>query len=252
MVILDLEDGAGDIDRDQAYRNIRAANLDPQATIVRIVGPTDPNFAADLEFVRTTPYTTVMVPKVYADLPAGLDGLNIIAMIETPQAVVNIHKIAEHPQVVALFWGAEDLTMGLGGTHSRHLADEPRTGSYRDTMRVTRALMHIHAAAAGKLTIDAVRAGRLLELSERLAGSGRRGEALDAARSGFAASACIHPKQVDVIRRAYQPDAEQIDWARRVVAEAQHHPGAFQLDGEMIDAPLISQAHRVLDRAESR
>ena len=39
MVILDLEDGAGDIDRDQAYRNIRAANLDPQATIVRIVGP---------------------------------------------------------------------------------------------------------------------------------------------------------------------------------------------------------------------
>ena len=93
-------------------RNIRTANLDPQATIVRIVGPTDPNFAADLEFVRTTSYTTVMVPKVYADLPAGLDGLNIIAMIETPQAVVNIHKIAEHPQVVALFWGAEDLTMG--------------------------------------------------------------------------------------------------------------------------------------------
>ena len=215
MVILDLEDGAGNIDRDQAYRNIRAANLDPQATIVRIVGPTDPNFAADLEFVRTTPYTTVMVPKVYADLPAGLDGLSIIAMIETPQAVVNIHKIAEHPQVVALFWGAEDLTMGLGGTHSRHLGDEPRTGSYRDTMRVY-------------------------------------AEALDAARSGFAASACIHPKQVDVIRRAYRPDAEQIDWARRVVAEAQHHPGAFQLDGEMVDAPLISQAHRVLDRAGSR
>jgi len=245
MVILDLEDGAGDIDRDQAYRNIRDSNLDPQVTIVRIVGPTDPNFAADLEFVRTTPYTTVMVPKVYADLPAGLDGLSIIAMIETPQAVVNIHKIAEHPQVVALFWGAEDLTMGLGGTHSRHLGDEPRTGSYRDTMRVTRALMHIHAAAAGKLTIDAVYA----DFHDP---DGLYAEALDAARSGFAASACIHPKQVDVIRRAYRPDAEQIDWARRVVAEAQHYPGAFQLDGEMVDAPLISQAHRVLDRAGSR
>ena len=102
----------GDIDRDQAYRNIRTANLDPQATIVRIVGPTDPNFAADLEFVRTTPYTTVMVPKVYADLPAGLDGLNIIAMIETPQAVVNIHKIAEHSQVVALFWALKTSPWG--------------------------------------------------------------------------------------------------------------------------------------------
>ena len=39
MVILDLEDGAGDIDRDQAYRNIRTANLDPQATIVRTSAP---------------------------------------------------------------------------------------------------------------------------------------------------------------------------------------------------------------------
>ena len=131
MVILDLEDGAGDIDRDQAYRNIRAANLDPQATIVRIVGPTDPNFAADLEFVRTTSYTTVMVPKVYADLPAGLDGLNIIAMIETPQAVVNIHKIAEHPQVVALFgapktspWGSAAPTPGTWPTNPAPAATE--------------------------------------------------------------------------------------------------------------------------------
>ena len=79
MVILDLEDGAGDIDRDQAYRNIRTANLDPQATLVRIVGPPDPKFAADLEFVRTTSYTTVMVPKVYADLPAGCPCSNTTA-----------------------------------------------------------------------------------------------------------------------------------------------------------------------------
>ena len=171
MVILDLEDGAGDIDRDQAYRNIRAANLDPQATIVRIVGPTDPNFAADLEFVRTTSYTTVMVPKVYADLPAGLDGLNIIAMIETPQAVVNIHKIAEHPQVVALFWGAEDLTMGLGGTHSRHLADEPRTGSYRDT---SDPRAHAHSCGGRRQTHHRRRVCRLPRPRRPLCRSPRR------------------------------------------------------------------------------
>ena len=71
-------------------------------------------------------------------------------------------------------------------------------------------------------------------------------EAADAARSGFAASACIHPKQVDIVRRAYTPEPAQAEWARRVVAEAKRHPGAFQLDGEMIDAPLIAQAQRIL------
>lgn len=239
MVILDLEDGAGDVDRDQAYRNIREANLDPSATIVRIVGPTDPYFAQDLEFVRTTEYTTIMVPKVYDSLPDT--GMQVIAMIETPQAVVNLQKIAENLSVVGLFWGAEDLTMGLGGTHSRYLSDEPKPGPYRSTMQLARSLMHIHAAAAGKITIDAVYA----DFNDP---EGLYREALDAARSGFAGSACIHPKQVDVVRRAYRPDESQITWARRVVAEARLHPGAFQLDGEMIDAPLIAQAQRVLDR----
>ena len=239
MVILDLEDGAGDVDRDVAYANIRAADLDPTATIVRIVGPTDPHFEQDVEFVRSTPYTTVMVPKIYEELPKNLDGLDVIATIETPQAVLRIREIAENPQVVGLFWGAEDLTIGLGGTHSRFLSDEPSTDSYRDTMRLTRALMHINAAAAGIVSIDAVHADFHDEV-------GMFTEAADAARSGFAASACIHPKQVDIVRRAYTPEPAQAEWARRVVAEAKRHPGAFQLDGEMIDAPLIAQAQRIL------
>ncbi|MDO5097305.1 MAG: CoA ester lyase [Corynebacterium sp.] len=242
MVILDLEDGAGDVDRDVAYANIRNCGLDPAATIVRVVGPTDPHFLADVEFVASTPYTTVMVPKVYTEIPQCLEKFDVIAMIETPQAVVNIQKIAEHPSVVGLFWGAEDLTMGLGGTHSRFGRGEANSGMYRETMRLTRSLMHIHAAAAGKITIDAVHSDFRDE-------AGMFAEAVDAARSGFAASACIHPSQVATVRAAYRPEDSQIEWAQAVVAEARNHPGAFKLDGEMIDAPLIAQARRILDRA---
>lgn len=243
MVILDLEDGAGELDREQAYRNIAESDLHPKKTIVRIVGPRDPHFAQDLDFVRSTKYTTVMVPKVYEHVPDGLDGLDIIAMIETPVAVVHIRDIAEHPNVVGLFWGAEDLTTLLGGTHSRYQHDEPHRLAYRDTMRMTRALMHIHATAAGKLSIDAVHA----DFNDEL---GQFEEAVDAARSGFAGTACIHPKQIDVVRRAYQPEAKHVAWAQRVVDEAALHPGAFKLDGEMVDAPLIAQARRVLERAQ--
>lgn len=242
MVILDLEDGAGDIDREAAYANIRNSGLDPKRTIVRTVGPTDPNFGQDVAFVRTTEYTQVMVPKIYSEVPAELDGLEVIAMIETPQAVVAMERIAQHPSVVGLFWGAEDLTVGLGGTHSRRLPDEPSPGPYRATMSLVRSMMLIHAAAAGKFAIDAVYA-------DFRDPEGMHIECIDACRSGFVASACIHPAQVDTVRKAYAPDAAQLEWAQRVAEEATKHPGAFKLDGEMIDAPLITQAQRVLDRA---
>lgn len=241
MVILDLEDGAGDVDREIAYGNIRDCGLDPRDTIVRVVGPDDPHFADDVAFVRTTPYTLVMLPKVTARIPEELSGLNIIAMIETPEAVLNVAQIAAHHDVVGMFWGAEDLTHLLGGTHSRFLSDEPGTDSYRDTMRLTRALMHIHAKAHGKFTIDAVHADFHDE-------EGHFHEAADAARSGFAGSACIHPKQIDTVRRAYRPEPAQLDWAQRVVAEAANFPGAFKLDGQMIDEPLIAQARMIIAR----
>ncbi|AKK02652.1 HpcH/HpaI aldolase/citrate lyase family protein [Corynebacterium epidermidicanis] len=247
MVILDLEDGAGDVDRDIAYANIRDSALPADTTIVRVAGPNSPHFSDDVAFVRTTPYRLVMVPKVESDIPGELAGLQLIAMVETPQAVVNLPALAAHPDVVGMFWGAEDLTVLLGGTHSRLLIDEgapsTRPGPYRAAMATTRALMHIHAAAHGKFVIDAVHADFRDEEGLFL-------EAADAARSGFIGFACIHPLQVDVVRRAFAPDVDQLEWARRVVAEASHHPGAFKLDGEMIDAPLISQARRVVARGD--
>ena len=239
MVILDLEDGAGEVDREIAYRNIRESGLDPQKTIVRIVGPEDPHFDADVEMVKGTDFDLVMVPKVQDRIPEALSGLKVIAMVETPRAVISIPQLAADPKVVGMFWGAEDLTHLLGGTHSRLQDDEQNVGQYRDTMRMTRALMHIHATANGKFTLDAIHADFHDE-------DGLFREAIDAARTGFAGTACIHPKQVETVRRAYRP--AQLDWAQRVVEESKNHPGAFKLDGQMIDAPLISQARAIISR----
>lgn len=240
MVILDLEDGAGDINRETAYENIIGSGLDPARAIVRIVGPESPHFAADVAMVQASQFNLVMLPKVQGDLPEELTGLDIIAMIETPAAVVNIAKIASDPKVIGLFWGAEDLTTFMGGTYSRFQTDEPNAG-YRDAIRLTRALTLIHAAANGKFAIDAIHADFHDD-------EGLYVEALDAARSGFAATACIHPRQVDIVRRAYLPESAQLEWAQRVVAAAAQHPGAFQLDGQMIDAPLVAQAEKIISR----
>jgi citrate lyase subunit beta/citryl-CoA lyase len=131
-VILDLEDGCRAENRASARENIVAADLDPARTVVRINPPGTPDFDADLQAVADSPFTTVMLPK--AEGGRSVDALSdahpdastwrIIALVETPRGVLDLASLAAHPQVDALFWGAEDLTAALGGTSSRYAADE--------------------------------------------------------------------------------------------------------------------------------
>lgn len=254
-VIVDLEDGAALGGHDAARRNVLDNPLDPARTILRITGPDAPTFAGDVELARQSPYDVVMVPKVRDRIPAELAGLKVIAMIETPQAILNIGEIAAHPDVVGMFWGAEDLAAELGGTSSRITADEAGAAGipgesdggaalrpYRAPQQLARTLMAIHAAANGIAAIDAVHVDFRDETGQYL-------EALDAAGSGFAGTACIHPAMVAAVRRAYRPSDEELDRARRILARADDNVGAFQLDGEMIDAPVVRQAAIIVARA---
>lgn len=267
VVIVDLEDGAALAGHDAARRNVLEHPLDPARTILRVTGPDTPTFAGDVELARRSPYDVVMVPKVRDRIPAGLEGLKVIAMIETPQAIVNIGAIAAHPDVVGLFWGAEDLAAELGGTSSRIGAAEagaaglPADGGsnggadggpdggdarvarpYRAPQQLARTMMLIHAAANGIAAIDAVHVDFRDETGQYL-------EALDAAGCGFAGTACIHPAMVDAVRRAYRPSDDELARARRILDRAADTVGAFQLDGEMIDAPVVRQAAMTVARA---
>ncbi|WP_010119563.1 HpcH/HpaI aldolase/citrate lyase family protein [Corynebacterium nuruki] len=259
-VILDLEDGCRAENRAAARRDIVAAgeHLDPARTIVRINPPGTPDFADDVAAVAASRFTTVMLPK--AEGAATVDALaaahpaaaawRVIALVETPRGVLDLGSLVDHPQVDALFWGAEDLTAALGGTASRYSGDEVPTpgggasghpGGYREVPRLTRSLVLLHAAAAGKAALDSIHA----DTADR---AGASAEAVDAAASGFAATVAIHPGLVPVIRDAYRPDPDRLAWARRVVAGAAENSGAFAVDGEMIDAPLRRQAELILSR----
>jgi citrate lyase subunit beta/citryl-CoA lyase len=259
-VILDLEDGCRAENRDAARANIITAgqNLDPARTVVRINPSDSPDCEADLRAVADSGFTTVMLPK--AEGSASVDALaeilpaagdwRIIALVETPRGVLALDSLVNHPQVDALFWGAEDLMAALGGTSSRYGAGETPTpgggasghpGGYREVPRFTRSMVLLHAAANGLCALDSIHAdtGDV---------DGARAEAVDAAAGGFTGTVAIHPGLVPVIREAYRPDPEQADWARRVVAGAEENSGAFAVDGQMIDAPLRRQAELILSR----
>ena len=102
--------------------------------------------------------------------------------------------------------------------------------------------MLLAAGAAGIPAIDTVH----LDIDDL---DGLRAEAEDAAASGFSASACIHPSHAEVVREAYRPTAEQIDWAHRVLDAAAAHDGVFRFEGGMVDGPVLRHAEAVVRRA---
>ena len=238
-VILDLEDAVAPDAKVAARGHVIESRLDPARTIVRVNELGGEHTASDLSTVLQTDYRTIMVAKAESPKKIGrLDPrLQVIALCETARGVANAEKIAALPNVVALMWGAEDLVASLGGTSSRK-----DSGRYRDIARHARSRVLLAAGAHGKAAIDAVH----LDITDA---KGQQREARDAAASGFAATACIHPSQVQTVRDAYRPDAKTLAWARAVLAAAEGERGVFAFDGRMVDEPVLRHARAVMARA---
>lgn len=238
-VILDLEDAVAASAKVAARGAIIDAHLDPERVIVRVNAIGTPEFHADMATLSQTDFRTIMVPKAQsAKRIARIDPrFDVIALCETARGVVAAEKIAAARNVIALMWGAEDLVASLGGTSSRK-----SNGRYRDVARIARARILLAAGAAGIAAVDAVH----LDIGDE---RGLRREAADAAASGFQASACIHPAQVETIQDAYRPDADTLRWARAVLAAAEGEGGVFRFDGRMVDEPVLRHARTAVARA---
>ena len=204
-MILDLEDAVAPNAKAAARGAVIESELDPDRVIVRVNPPGTDDFMSDLATLSQTDYRRIMVAK--SESPKRLQKIDqrfeVIALCETAKGVAQVERIAALGNVSALMWGAEDLVASIGGTSSR----KPN-GRYRDIARYARSRVLLAAAARGKAAIDAVH----LDIADtkRLAI-----EAADAAASGFAATACIHPSQVAIIRDAYRPDDKSVAWAQR-------------------------------------
>jgi citrate lyase subunit beta/citryl-CoA lyase len=238
VVILDLEDGVAEADKPAARKALQVTPLDPERTVVRINPAGTDEHSRDLDALADTAYTTVMLSKAEsAAQVAALAPRDVIGLVETPRGTVFAAEIAAAEGTVAMMWGAEDLLATLGGSSSR-LAD----GTYRDVVRHLRSTVLLAASAFGRIALDGVH----LDIRDI---EGLQLEANDAVAVGFHGTVCIHPTQIPVVREAYRPNEEKLDWARRVLAAARTERGVFALEGQMVDSPVLKHAEMMLRRA---
>jgi len=105
-----------------------------------------------------------------------------------------------------------------------------------------RSTVLLAASAFGRIALDAVH----LDIPDI---EGLAAEADDAVAVGFHGTVCIHPSQVPVVRKAFRPSEEKLDWARRVLAAARTERGVFAFEGQMVDSPVLKHAEMMLRRA---
>lgn len=253
-LILDLEDAVAADRKVMARESIRAAltgDAQGPALFVRI-NPLDSAFVADdLDALAGTCPAAIVLPK--AEGRVSVEALDTLLRArdladapllpiatETPTAIFELGSYrAVSERLTGLTWGAEDLPAAIGAATSRE-AD----GRYRPPYEMARSLTLFAAAAAGVAPIDTVYpAFRDLD--------GLRLYAERAASDGFTGMMAVHPTQVAIINDAFRPSDAAVAHARRVIAafEAAGGAGAIQLDGGMIDAPHLKQAHAVIGHA---
>jgi citrate lyase subunit beta/citryl-CoA lyase len=240
-VILDLEDAVGadakDAARDAVVRGLR--DLDPQATMVRVNAAGTRWHAADVEALAGFPDLVLMLPM--AERPEDVEALAphpVVALCETARGVLAAPQIAAAANCIGLMWGSEDLLADLGGRPGR-----APSGGYLPVLDAARTAILYAARAAGGTPVDTV----LVDIDDLDTLSA---DSSAAATSGYAAKACIHPKQVPVVRAAFRPAPAQVDEARAVLAAAEQHAGVFRFGGRMVDAPVLAHAREVLRQAE--
>ena len=162
-----------------------------------------------------------------------------LVMIETPQSFFSMREIAAaSPRVIAMNIGGEDFALECGMQPD----DE--------ALLMPKQQMIIAARAAGVIPLGFI--GTVADFSDWDA---FRAMVRRSRRLGFDGASCIHPGQVPIVNEEYTPGSDEIAYAERVIAadlEARAAGRAsFQLDGKMIDIPVVTRAERALARVRA-
>jgi len=217
----------------------------------------------------------IMVPKVegawdihYVDrLLAQLEAKHSIerpilvhAILETALGVANVEQIAAaSPRMQGMSFGPADLaasrrmkTTRVGGGHPGYvvLADPspgepeaPRASAQQDLWHYSIGRMVDACAATGILPFY----GPFGDISDA---AGCEAQFRAAFLMGCVGAWSLHPRQIEIAKRVFSPDAEEVRFAKRVIEAIPDGRGVHMLDGKMQDDATWKQCKVMVGLAE--
>lgn len=236
QIIIDLEDAVALGDKIIARSHALSWLKQGGAGLVRINGADTEWFSDDIRILSGVPNLVQVLPKAEPTsvraLAAMAPDVKIIALVETVAGVLNLPELVRIPAVRRIAFGHLDFSAD---------ARIPGTGGVPDIIRFH---ISLHARDADlAMPIDGV----TVELTDEVV------ILKDVARSrelGFGAKLCIHPKQVDAVNCGFAPSKEERDWAMRIITALDAAGGAaVQVDGKMVDKPMLTRAAAILAEA---
>ncbi|NLV65152.1 MAG: HpcH/HpaI aldolase/citrate lyase family protein [Synergistaceae bacterium] len=256
-VILDLEDAVAVSEKDAArilVRDVlRRGDFGSCEVTVRINAMDTEFWRTDIETVVPCGIDGIRIPKVenpkdIALMDEALSQIEskakirvgktlIFCLLETALGIWRAYDIAKASRrVAAICPGGEDLRADLKTTRSPN--SEELIGPRR--------MVVLAAHAAGVDALDTV-------FADITDDAGLRRESEWVKQLGYQGKSVIHPNQIPIIHDVFTPTAKEIEQAKKIVEAAAEAAarglGAVQVDGKMVDKPVVKRAEFTLQRA---
>jgi len=258
VIQLDLEDAVPPAEKEKArtlvQKNAARVRKGGADVVVRINQPLslavrdlEHSICPDVDGIAITKADSASHVRLLDELITALEekrGMTaghtkLLTMIETADAFTRIDEIPRaSARVVGMLIGGEDFALDINAQPDEDVLLHPKQR------------MIIAARAAGVMPLGFI--GTVADFSdwEKFRVMVRRSR-----RFGFDGAGCIHPGQVKIVNEEYTPSAEEVAYARKVIQmdkeAAAAGRGSFQIDGKMIDIPVVVRAERLIRRYDA-
>ncbi|KAN0014787.1 hypothetical protein ACTFIU_001105 [Dictyostelium citrinum] len=260
-IVLDLEDGVSVNRKQEARDTIQKAVVEESfgkaEVLIRVNSVDSGLLEDDIDMIgKISSYIDgLVIPKV--EHPDHLiyitqllrekcgetnaNNLKFMACIESAIGLINLKDICNYnekinenkSQLNALIFASEDYCADTGIT---------RTPTATELLYARSAVVN-HAVANGLQAIDMVCIN--YKNPEAL-----KKETHEGVQLGFHGKQAIHPNQIEIINESFRPSLEKFNFATKIVEQNEIHQsqgkGAFEIDGKMIDMPMVKWARNIL------
>jgi citrate lyase subunit beta/citryl-CoA lyase len=264
-VTLDLEDGAP-VGQEESLRSLCVSMLHSHDNAfkqcgVRVHTPLSTDLARDIEVVvgqAGSLISYITIPKVRTVQEvrwvAGLIShhlqcagvarrIPLHLLIETPEALANLDRLAALPDVESLDFGLMDFISHLGGAVPAECMRSP--GQFEHALV---------ASVKSRIALAALASGKIPNHNVTIDFKDPETAYSDAYRArhefGYLRMWSIHPEQIDPIIRGMTPSREEVDEAREIIsAAAAAQWGPIQIQGRLHDRASFRYYWGILQRS---